>query len=73
MEGKNELMEHLVNAVGRESCGVSCEEDAEIFYDEAEGWKLMMGGFMESWSLGKTVPEAKEKIDEYASMGFGLS
>lgn len=33
----------------------------------------MMGGFMEPWSLGKTVPEAKEKIDEYAAMGFGLS
>jgi len=27
-------MEHLVEAVGRESCGVSCKKDAEIFYDE---------------------------------------
>jgi hypothetical protein len=66
-----ELLEFLKDVIGEEGCGVSCEE-AEIFEDQ-EGWKLMLEGFMEPWLLGKTVEEAKARIREYASQGFGLS
>jgi hypothetical protein len=38
-----------------------------------EGWKMMLEGFMAPWPLGKTAAEAKERIREYAEMGFGLS
>jgi predicted RNase H-like HicB family nuclease len=50
---------------------VSCEE-ATVFQDD-EGWKMMLEGFMEPWQLGRTVEEAKASIKEYAKMGFGLS
>jgi hypothetical protein len=71
MNDREEILASLMEAVGEEGCGVSCQ-DAEIFQDE-EGWKLFLEGFMEPWFLGKTVDEAKARIREYASMGFGLS
>ena len=71
MEEKAELLSHLRSVIGKEGCGVSCE-DADIFKDQ-EGWKLMLCGFLEPWFLGKTVDEAKAKIREYASQGFGLA
>ena len=70
-QGRKELLEFLKQVVGEEGCGVSCDE-AEIFEDQ-EGWKLMLGGFMEPWLLGSTVEEAKARIKEYASQGFGLA
>jgi len=66
-----ELRKYLLDVIGEEGCGVSCEQ-AEIFKDE-EGWKMMLEGFMEPWYLGKSVTEAKSKIKEYASQGFGLA
>lgn len=71
MDGNGELRKYLLDVIGEEGCGVSCEQ-AEIFRDE-EGWKMMLEGFMEPWYLGKTVTEAKSKIKEYASQGFGLA
>jgi hypothetical protein len=71
MNNKEKLLNTLMDVLGEEGCGVSCEE-ATIFKDE-EGWKMMLEGFMEPWKLGKTVEEAKSTIKEYASMGFGLS
>jgi len=71
MREQQELLEYLEGLIGEEGCGVSCK-DAEIFRDEG-GWKLMLEGFMEPWSLGKTVEDAKAMLKEYASMGFGLS
>jgi hypothetical protein len=71
MEEQRQLLEYLFEIIGEEGCGVSCEE-AEIFQDE-EGWKMMLEGFMEPWYLGKTLEEAKIRIKEYASEGFGLS
>ncbi len=59
-----------METIGEEGCGVSCQE-AEIFEDE-QGWKMMLEGFMEPWYLGKTVEDAKVSIQEYASEGFGL-
>lgn len=71
MEEKAEILKELMEVIGEEGCGVSCEE-AEIFKDE-KGWKIFLDGFMEPWFIGKTVEEAKKSIREYASMGFGLS
>ena len=71
MGEKFEIMTLLLDVIGEEGCGVSCS-DADVFQDE-EGWKMMLEGFMEPWYLGKTVEEAKAQIKEYASMGFGLS
>ncbi len=70
MNEKNEIKKTLMEVIGKEGCGVSCE-DAEIFHDD-QGWKMKLEGFMEPWKLGQTVEEAKKKIKEYAKMGFGL-
>jgi len=70
MTDKAELLKTLYEVLGEEGCGMSCE-DADIFQDE-DGWKLNLEGFMEPWNLGKTVSEARQNIREYASMGFGL-
>jgi len=71
MSEREELMQELMDVIGEEGCGVSCEE-ATLYKDE-EGWKMMLEGFMAPWNLGQTVVEAKARIREYASMGFGLS
>ena len=71
MSGREKILAALMDVLGEEGCGVSCE-DATIFRDD-EGWKMMLEGFMEPWKLGQTVEEAKASIKEYAGMGFGLS
>ncbi|HEJ83079.1 MAG TPA: hypothetical protein ENO25_00795 [Desulfobacteraceae bacterium] len=71
MEDREKILEFLQDMIGEEGCGVSCRE-AEIFHDH-EGWKMFLEGFMEPWFIGKSVEEAKARIREYASMGFGLS
>ena len=71
MSDREKILEALMDVIGEEGCGVSCEE-ATIFHDD-EGWKMMLEGFMEPWKLGRTLAEAKASIREYARMGFGLS
>ena len=71
MPHRETILDELMQVIGEEGCGVYCEE-ATVFEDE-EGWKMMLEGFMEPWKLGRTVSEAKAAIREYASMGFGLS
>jgi hypothetical protein len=71
MNDREIILSELLDVLGEEGCGVSCEE-ATIFQDE-EGWKMMLEGFMEPWKLGQTVEEAKASIRAYARMGFGLS
>jgi len=71
MSEREELLQELMDVIGEEGCGVSCEE-AKV-YKDAEGWKMMLEGFMAPWNLGQTLAEAKTRIREYASMGFGLS
>jgi len=68
---KQEIYSALMESIGEEGCCVSCNPD-DIFQDE-EGWKLFLEGFMEPWFLGKTVDEAKTRIKEYAAQGFGLA
>ena len=71
MSDREKILAALMDVLGEEGCGVSCEE-ATIFQDD-EGWKMMLEGFMEPWKLGQSVEEARASIREYASMGFGLS
>ena len=71
MSDREKILTALMDVLGEEGCGVSCEE-ATIFRDD-QGWKMMLEGFMEPWNLGQTVEEARANIKEYASMGFGLS
>jgi len=71
MSEREELLQELMDVIGEEGCGVSCEEAA--LYKDEEGWKMMLEGFMAPWNLGETVAEAKTRIREYGKMGFGLS
>ena len=71
MSDREKILAALMDVLGEEGCGVSCEE-ATIYMD-ADGWKMMLEGFMEPWKLGHTVEEARANIREYAGMGFGLS
>jgi hypothetical protein len=71
MGDREKIVAALMDVLGEEGCGVSCEE-ATIYMD-AEGWKMMLEGFMEPWKLGRTVEEARANIREYGRMGFGLS
>jgi hypothetical protein len=71
MSERQEILAALMDVLGEEGCGVSCEE-ATIFQDH-EGWKMMLEGFMEPWKLGTTVEEAKTSIKQYSRMSFGLS
>lgn len=71
MDEREEILGFLLETIGEEGCGISCSE-AEVFEDE-EGWKMMLEGFMAPWYLGKTAEEAKARIQEYASQGFGLT
>ncbi|MDJ0985301.1 MAG: hypothetical protein QNJ26_07135 [Desulfobacterales bacterium] len=71
MNDRDTILSALMDALGEEGCGISCEE-ATVFQDN-DGWKMMLEGFMEPWQLGQTVEEAKARIKEYAKMGFGLS
>ena len=71
MSDREKILEALMDVLGEEGCGVSCEE-ATIYQDD-EGWKMVLEGFMEPWKLGLTVEDARASIKEYAEMGFGLS
>jgi len=71
MSDREKILEALMDVLGEEGCGVSCEE-ATLFQDN-EGWKMMLEGFMEPWKLGTTVEEAKTSIREYSHMSFGLN
>lgn len=70
MGEREEIKSYLYELIGDEGCGASCSE-AEVYEDE-DGWKLNMEGFMEPWKIGRTVDEARASLKEYARMGFGL-
>jgi hypothetical protein len=71
MNERHEINGYLYELIGEEGCGLACD-NADIFYDE-NGWNLMLEGFMEPWKLGRTVEEAKTRLREYASQGFGMA
>lgn len=71
MRDREIILSELMDVLGEEGCGVSCEE-ATLFQDE-EGWKMVLEGFMDPWKLGTTVEKAKTRIREYAQMSFDLS
>jgi len=71
MSDRGEILNFLMEVLGEEGCGVSCE-NADLFRDE-EGWKMKLEGFMEPWKPGNSVEEGKKSIREYADMRFGLS
>jgi hypothetical protein len=60
MSEREELLLELMDVIGGEGCGVSCEEAS--VYKDAEGWKMMLEGFMAPWNLGQTLAEAKTRI-----------
>ena len=68
MDEKREILSVLMDAVGEDECGVSCEN--ATLYKDTEGWQLMLGCFMGPWNLGRTVEEARASIHQYASMTF---
>ncbi len=71
MEAREEIQRELTEAFGEDSCGNVCDK-TNVFHD-GEGWKLFLCGFMAPWSLGKTADEAKSRIRELSSIGFGLN
>jgi hypothetical protein len=71
MGEREEIRNYLHELIGDEGCGASCS-DAEVYEDE-DGWKLNMEGFMGPWRIGRTVAEARTSLKEYAHMGFGLA
>ena len=73
MEGTYELRQALLETVGEQGCGGETCDEADLFFDENEGWMFMMCGFMEPWKLGKTAEEARETLKRYGSMGFGVA
>jgi len=71
MDEQTELINYLRQVIGEEGCCVTCNRD-DIFFEDGQ-WKLKMENFIEPWVLGETVDQAKAKIKEYASMGFGMA
>lgn len=72
MEEQQQIRQTLFEILGEEGCGITCEDDTDIFYDE-DGWKLMLCGFMEPWKLGRTVDEARATLKKLGSMHFGMA
>ena len=72
MEERTQIRQTLLEILGEEGCGITCEDNVDILHDE-EGWKLMLCGFMEPWKLGTTVDEARATLRELGAMHFGLS
>jgi hypothetical protein len=68
---KEKIYDLLYEIVGEGGCGAACTE-AELYQQDGE-WKLFLCGFMEPWSLGRTLEEAETRLREYAGQGAGLA
>ena len=68
---KQQIYDLLYDIVGEGGCGVSCSE-GELYQEEDGEWKLNLCGFMEPWSLGKTLDEVEANLRDYARQGFGV-
>ncbi len=67
---KQRIYDLLFEIVGEGGCAGACSE-SELYQEDGE-WKLFLCGFMEPWTLGRTIPEAEKNLREYAAHAFGL-
>lgn len=70
-EEKQRIYDLLYEIVGEGGCAGACSV-SELYQEDGE-WKLFLCGFMEPWSLGKTLAEVEANLREYAAQGAGLS
>jgi hypothetical protein len=68
---KQQIYDLLYDIVGEGGCGLACT-DSELYQEEDGEWKLNLCGFMEPWSLGKTLEEVETRLRDYAQQGFGM-
>jgi hypothetical protein len=69
-DDKQRVYDLFYEIVGEGGCAGACTE-SELYQENGE-WKLFLCGFMEPWTLGKTIPEVEKTLREYAGQGFGL-
>lgn len=69
-EEKRKIYDLLYEIVGEGGCAGACTE-SELYQEDGE-WKLFLCGFLEPWSLGKTLPEVEANLREYAGQAYGL-
>jgi len=67
---REQMYDLLHDIVGEGGCAGACSE-SELYEEDGE-WKLFLCGFMEPWSLGSTIEEAKAALHEYAAQANGL-
>jgi hypothetical protein len=70
MDDRQKIYDLLYEIVGEGGCAGACT-DSELYREDGE-WKLFLCGFMEPWSLGRTMAEVEANLREYAGQGFGL-
>ena len=67
---KQHIYDLLYEIVGEGGCAGACS-DSELYQENGE-WKLFLCGFMEPWTLGKTLDEVEASLRDYARQGAGL-
>ena len=67
---KQKIYDLLYEIVGEGGCAGVCS-DSELYLEDGD-WKLFLCGFMEPWSLGRTLADVEANLREYAGQGFGL-
>ncbi len=67
---KQKIYDLLYEIVGEGGCAGACS-DSELYQEDGD-WKLFLCGFMEPWSLGRTLNDVEANLREYAEQGFGL-
>lgn len=70
MDSTSEIYDLLYDIVGEGGCAGACST-SELYEEDGE-WKLFLCGFMEPWSLGSSLEEVKQNLQEFADAGFGL-
>jgi hypothetical protein len=70
MSDREKILTALMDVLGQEGCGASCEE-AAIFRDD-EGWKMMLEGFMEPWKLGQNFRGGQSEYQRVCRHGIWI-
>jgi hypothetical protein len=68
-DSKTQIYKLLYDIVGEGGCAGACST-SELYEEDGE-WKLFLCGFMEPWSLGGSLEEAKQNLQAYADAGYG--